>query len=371
MFVLLTTQRLLVAGLDTPTHLCTVTIDALGCQTTIVDAIVAQEGDYLLQLKENQGNLYEDVELRFEDLEASRYRAYPYATSKTVDKNHGRIEIRQAWTISDPQVIAGLRNSQRFAGLNFAAFEKVTRRAMTAAPQTNIFLFDFQRVGRVEQGVLWMVADLVCGLAQQGKQVGLVQTQQCPEIPAAVYRVDGALGVHEFPDLDAALEWSEEMLLTQSATNVRRDTGVPLAEHQACANLSADDLAVLADHLTHQVWEAGEVVVQRGDPADALYLITRGQLSVTVDLPGGQRRRLSALAAGMMFGELALIQRGVRSADVRADTYTQCYVLRYSDFDALATVRPTLRMALLENLLTATAQTVFRLSEEVTVLAAA
>ena len=107
---------------------CIVTIDALGCQATIADAIVAQEGDYLLQLKQNQGNLYEDVELLFADLEASRYRAYPYTTSKTVDKNHGRIEIRQAWTISDPKVIAGLRNSQRFAGLRTVMQVRLERR---------------------------------------------------------------------------------------------------------------------------------------------------------------------------------------------------------------------------------------------------
>jgi predicted transposase YbfD/YdcC len=107
---------------------CIVTIDALGCQAAIADVIVAQEGDYLLQLKQNQGNLYEDVELLFEDLEASHYRAYTYATSKTVDKNHGRIEIRQAWTISDPEVIAGLRNSQHFAGLKTVMQVRLERR---------------------------------------------------------------------------------------------------------------------------------------------------------------------------------------------------------------------------------------------------
>lgn len=102
-------------------HGCLVTIDAMGCQSTIAERIVAQGADYLLQLKKNQGNLYEDVVALFDDLEAlgtHAARVYSYASDKTVDKNHGRIEIRQAWTIADPQVIAGLRNTEHFAKLS-------------------------------------------------------------------------------------------------------------------------------------------------------------------------------------------------------------------------------------------------------------
>jgi predicted transposase YbfD/YdcC len=97
------------------------TIDAMGCQTAIADLIVEQGAEYLLQLKKNPGNLYEDVVALFDDLEAlgtHAARVYSYASDKTVDKNHGRIEIRQAWTITDPQVIAGLRNTEHFAKLS-------------------------------------------------------------------------------------------------------------------------------------------------------------------------------------------------------------------------------------------------------------
>jgi predicted transposase YbfD/YdcC len=107
---------------------CLVTIDAIGCQTTIAETICAQGGDYLLQLKENQGNLYEDVELLFQDLAASNYRAYDYTTAKTVDKDHGRIEIRQAWTIADAATLAALRNSERFAGLRTVMKVRLERR---------------------------------------------------------------------------------------------------------------------------------------------------------------------------------------------------------------------------------------------------
>jgi len=52
---------------------CTVTIDAMGCQTASAEQIVKQDAEYVLPLKENQGRLYEDV--------------------RTVEKGTGHLEI--------------------------------------------------------------------------------------------------------------------------------------------------------------------------------------------------------------------------------------------------------------------------------------
>lgn len=96
---------------------CIVTIDAMGCQTEIAEKIIDREAEYVLALKENQGNLYEDVERLFADLEDSQYKAYTYDYEKTVNKGHGRIEIRECWTISDPQVLCHLRGFEHWKSL--------------------------------------------------------------------------------------------------------------------------------------------------------------------------------------------------------------------------------------------------------------
>ena len=57
----------------------------------------------MLALKDNQGNLFEDVVHLFDDLEGSQYKAYEFDYDKTVNKDHGRIEIRECWTISTPR----------------------------------------------------------------------------------------------------------------------------------------------------------------------------------------------------------------------------------------------------------------------------
>lgn len=96
---------------------CLITIDAMGCQVDIADLIIENGADYLFSLKGNQSNLHEDVVLLFDDLEESDFSAYAYDYAKTVDKDHGRIEVRHCWTISDPQIIRFLRGADRFRNL--------------------------------------------------------------------------------------------------------------------------------------------------------------------------------------------------------------------------------------------------------------
>jgi predicted transposase YbfD/YdcC len=97
---------------------CTVTIDAMGCQTNIAETILDKGGDYLLALKENHPFLYEDVELLFDDLEASGMSAYPYRDATDVDKGHGRFEVRKAWKIDDAGLLSALRTTDKWPNLS-------------------------------------------------------------------------------------------------------------------------------------------------------------------------------------------------------------------------------------------------------------
>jgi len=96
---------------------CIVTVDAIGTQTKIAKTILSQGGDYILAVKENQGHLYEDIHDLFEDNQLFNYESVPHSYAKMVNKNHGRIETRQCWTISDPQYLANIRDLQRWEGV--------------------------------------------------------------------------------------------------------------------------------------------------------------------------------------------------------------------------------------------------------------
>lgn len=80
---------------------CTVTIDAMGCQTAIAEKIVRKGADYVLALKGNQGNLSEQVELFFQDVRKRDFADTDCDSCSTIDGDHGRIETRRYWTVSD------------------------------------------------------------------------------------------------------------------------------------------------------------------------------------------------------------------------------------------------------------------------------
>ena len=78
-------------------HGALVSIDAMGCQKAIARQIVAGGGDYLLALKDNHPSLCDDVRLWLD----SQARHGHLAVHETVDKDHGRIEIRRAVVSAD------------------------------------------------------------------------------------------------------------------------------------------------------------------------------------------------------------------------------------------------------------------------------
>jgi predicted transposase YbfD/YdcC len=97
---------------------CIVTIDALGTQTEITETIIEAGGDYLLALKENQGHLFEDVQYLFSTLEAAQgLKSTPYQSAKSVNKGHGRIEIRECWATDREEHLSLLRKRQQWKGL--------------------------------------------------------------------------------------------------------------------------------------------------------------------------------------------------------------------------------------------------------------
>ena len=73
--------------------------------------------DYLLAVKENQGHLYEDIHDLFEEDQKYDFEEAPYSYAKTINKDHGRIEIRQCWSISDPAYLTTIRGLGRWRGL--------------------------------------------------------------------------------------------------------------------------------------------------------------------------------------------------------------------------------------------------------------
>lgn len=71
-----------------------VTIDAMGTQKKIAQAIIEKEGDYVLALKRNQGDMYEEVDTFFQEEAKNTFKDVAVSQHSTAEKGHGRIEHR-------------------------------------------------------------------------------------------------------------------------------------------------------------------------------------------------------------------------------------------------------------------------------------
>lgn len=78
---------------------CLVTIDAMGTQTKIAQLIQERGADYCLALKGNHQYLYERVVHLFDQAEATDWSGVKHDFHRTLNKSHGRTEIRRHWTM--------------------------------------------------------------------------------------------------------------------------------------------------------------------------------------------------------------------------------------------------------------------------------
>ena len=106
---------------------CIVTIDAIGTQTNIAQAIIEAQADYVLSVKENQGHLFEDISVLFAVDQAQAFKYASLEHEKTTNKGHGRIDVRECWSTANPEYLSLIRNVQNWAGLQSIAMVVCTR----------------------------------------------------------------------------------------------------------------------------------------------------------------------------------------------------------------------------------------------------
>ena len=66
-----------------------------------------------------------------------------------------------------------------------------------------------------------------------------------------------------------------------------------------------------------KMYQDGEVIVRQGEMGDCMYVIQEGRVEVLRE-EGGKEQHLMFLEQGEFFGEMAVVEREVRSATVRA-----------------------------------------------------
>jgi sulfate permease, SulP family len=202
-------------------------------------------------------------------------------------------------------------------------------------------LLDLRRVTEIDSTGARILGDIDAALRARGIKLAIVlssRTETAARL-SDVFQHD-----RFFPDIDRAIEWAEDDLLREFAANGA--TELSLGEVPLLHTFSADQLDGLRGWLEPVAWPAGHVVFRSGDLGSTLYLVTRGRASVHI-VHGEGDIRLVTFAPGAVIGELALLDRGPRSATVTVDEDMAGFALGAAAFDGLCQQQPDIAIKLL------------------------
>jgi CRP-like cAMP-binding protein len=153
-----------------------------------------------------------------------------------------------------------------------------------------------------------------------------------------------------FEDIDRAMEWAEDDLIRTNAAEVAKSDEIPLMRVDLLSTLTSAELKAIKSHTRREAFPRGKIIFREGEPGNGLFIVTKGNVSAYLNQNDGGDIRLATFASGTIFGELAFLDAGPRSATVVADDDVVCYVISDRQFAALAKDTPAVAIKLLSGL---------------------
>jgi CRP-like cAMP-binding protein len=155
---------------------------------------------------------------------------------------------------------------------------------------------------------------------------------------------------HFFSTTDLALEWCEDQLLGNGCST-EKCRQYKLDALDIFIGFSCNELERMNGLLVKETFRKGDLIIAEGEKDRDLYLLTRGSVSVKMKLPlSDGERRLFSFSAGVIFGEMALLDGKPRSAWVVADEDAEVYRLSFDHFNRLFAQQPQVAAKLLKNI---------------------
>jgi glutaminase len=305
--------------------------------------------------------LSEDLELHFlraprAALSALRARH----TLRSIGSRRNRSEAERALLIEHGArtVVYELQGDLTFCGI-----ERLARQIAAEAGSVNQIVVDFERVTGIDATAARFVLEQLRTASSAGRVLVFVALKRFTRLVRLLEEaraLDESLEFRQFDELDPALEWCESRVLVGGPAP-RSEHEVELAEHELLQGLTTAELDRVRQILVRREYAPRQMILRPGEPADAVFLLVRGEVSVLIDTAGGRMHRLATLSSGMAFGEPALqSQPTTRTAFVRADTSCVCWTLGRDTIERLYADDPTVLIRLLQNSLRVTARVLAR-----------
>lgn len=245
--------------------------------------------------------------------------------------------------------------------------ELIARDLFAHIRDTRYFILDFRRITGLEGAAAGLLAHFIADAQSLGAHVLLSHADHHPALLTILSRNSGSNGAHKtlfFSDADAALEWCEDELLEGLAS-----PQVPppdrFGEFELLRSMTPGQLEIIRALISEGRAADGELIIRASDAADRIYFLLEGSVSVMIDGPEGKPIRLATTSSMMSFGEMALLDRRPRSANVRADGPVRFLMLPFEAFERIQSEHPEIAITLLANLARGLSEKLRRANEEI------
>jgi len=270
-------------------------------------------------------------------------------TSVIADYNIGKSASRRSRRPHERKILAAHHNDVRVlelvGTLSFSNVDYVSRQ-LRGKPRPQFIIFDLRRVTALTPAGGRLLAEGFRELAAFNVTAVLSGIDRASAHWQALReRTAGLSNIRNYPLLDDAIEWAEDQIIYRHGGDIYSDEMTELSEQALLAGLSASELDMLASLGRIRTYSHGEKIVSAKEPASSIFFLKRGV--VHVKLPGGAR--LATIAAGMAFGEMALLETH-RSADVFADAAVTALELPLADLDRFRAQHPAISERIMRNL---------------------
>jgi glutaminase len=229
--------------------------------------------------------------------------------------------------------------------LTLANVDYVSRQLATK-PRPQIVIFDLRRVATLTRAAARLLAEGFRELAAFDVTAVVSGVEHSSAIWQALGEwTDGIANLRDFHLLDDAIEWAEDQVVYRHGGTLDSTELTALSEQALLAGLTAEEIAALAKLGIVRAYQPGQRIIAAEEPASSLYFLRSG--AVHVKLPSGVR--LATLSAGMVFGEMSLLE-AKRSADVLADETVTVLEVPLADFQRFREAHPRIGERIMRNL---------------------
>ena len=178
--------------------------------------------------------------------------------------------------------------------------------------------------------------------------------------------------VKVFAQLSDALEWVEDRLLAEEGwLNSAEETALNLRDIDFLKGRKEETLRELEACAIERSYSAGEPIFRQGDVGDEILLVRRGRVRIALRLEDGLEHHIATFGRGDFFGDMAFLDRGIRSANAIAITSCDLLLISRERFDALAAQHPRLGLHFFEALARSLALRLRQADAEIRVLTGA